>query len=204
MMEPHGVSVWGGVELGLASAATVQVGHFYHLPVNVMIQHQRTCFRRTERFRTAINAMLPALAGADELSGIGEMEAGVMGSYAQMVIDDEIAGGIQRVCRGIKADKEALAVDVILEVMAEERNFLTQPHTVRFLRQGETMITRLAERGGWESWDRTGRQGMGERAQSEAVRILSTHEVPSLDFTQEQELDRLLAAALQTLQEKVS
>jgi len=35
-MEPRtGVSVWGGVELGLASAATVQIGHRYGLPVNV-------------------------------------------------------------------------------------------------------------------------------------------------------------------------
>jgi len=36
MMEPRsGLSVWGGVELGLASAATVQIGHRYGLPVNV-------------------------------------------------------------------------------------------------------------------------------------------------------------------------
>ena len=36
MMEPRtGISVWGGVELALASAATVQLGHHYHLPVNV-------------------------------------------------------------------------------------------------------------------------------------------------------------------------
>ena len=36
MMEPRtGISVWGGVELGLASAATVQIGHRYGLPVNV-------------------------------------------------------------------------------------------------------------------------------------------------------------------------
>ena len=36
MMEPRtGLSVWGGVELGIASAITVQVGHHYGLPVNV-------------------------------------------------------------------------------------------------------------------------------------------------------------------------
>ena len=36
MMEPRtGSSVWGGVELGLISAATVQLGHRYGLPVNV-------------------------------------------------------------------------------------------------------------------------------------------------------------------------
>ncbi len=36
MMEPRsGLSVWGGVEMGMASAGTVQIGHRYGLPVNV-------------------------------------------------------------------------------------------------------------------------------------------------------------------------
>jgi len=36
MMEPRtGLSVWGGVEMGMASAGTVQIGHHYKLPVNV-------------------------------------------------------------------------------------------------------------------------------------------------------------------------
>jgi trimethylamine--corrinoid protein Co-methyltransferase len=87
MMEPRtGLSVWGGVELGLASAATVQVGHRYGLPVNVYgLSTNAHSLDIQNGFERSLNAAIPALAGADELSGIGEMEAGVMGSYAQMV-----------------------------------------------------------------------------------------------------------------------
>ncbi len=93
MMEPRtGLSVWGGVELGLASAATVQIGHRYGLPVNVYgLSTNSHSLDIQNGFERSLNAAIPALAGADELSGIGEMEAGVMGSYAQMVCDSEIA-----------------------------------------------------------------------------------------------------------------
>jgi len=201
MMEPRtGLSVWGGVELGLASAATVQIGHRYGLPVNVYgfstNAHQLNLQNGYER---ALNAAIPALAGADELSGIGEMEAGVMGSYAQMVCDDEIALSVRRLRRGFVADEDALAVDVIAKVMDGSRNFLEQRHTVRYLRAGEVQYTRLAERRSWGEWDRTGRQGLAERAQAEAERLLAEHQVPPLTGEQERELDAIMQQATDEL-----
>ena len=109
MMEPRtGSSIWGGVELGIASAATVQIGHYYGLPVNVygLSTNAHTLDIQSGYERT-LNAILPALAGADELSGIGEMEAGVMGSYAQMVCDNEIAASVRRTLRGFEVNQES-------------------------------------------------------------------------------------------------
>jgi trimethylamine--corrinoid protein Co-methyltransferase len=197
MMEPRtGFSVWGGVELGLASAATVQIGHYYGLPVNVYgFSTNAHTLDAQDGFERAINAALPALAGADELSGIGEMDAGVMGSFAQMVADNEFASSILRLRRGISADEETLAVDVVAAAMNSSRNFLAQRHTLKHLKSGEMMLTRLAERGSYESWEAGGKQGMVERAQGEAERILKEHKVPPLEPAQEIELDVILAAA---------
>lgn len=105
MMEPRtGTAVWGGVEVGLASAATVQIGHRYGLPVNVYgFSTNAHTLDIQSGYERALNAAIPALAGADELSGIGEMEAGVMGSCAQMVCDNEIAATIGRLRRGFAA-----------------------------------------------------------------------------------------------------
>ncbi|MDW8067528.1 MAG: trimethylamine methyltransferase family protein [Anaerolineae bacterium] len=194
MMEPRtGTAVWGGVELGLASAATVQLGHRYGLPVNVYgFSTNAHTLDLQSGWERALNAVIPALAGADELSGIGEMEAGVMGSYAQMVCDNEMAASIGRLRRGFATDEEALGVDVIGAVMDGPRNFLSQPHTRRYLRAGEILRTVLAERGSWEEWERRGREGMVERAQAEAERRLATHEVPPLTPEQERELEELL------------
>jgi trimethylamine--corrinoid protein Co-methyltransferase len=201
MMEPRtGLSVWGGVELGLASAGTVQIGHRYGLPVNVYgFSTNAHSLDAQNGFERALNAALPALAGADELSGIGEMEAGLMGSYAQMVVDNEFAGSISRLRKGYTADTEALGVEVIAAVMSSSRNFLGQKHTMKVLRSGEVFFTKLAERGSWEGWEASGRFGMVERAQAEAERIFREHEVPPLDPAQERELDALMVAAQREL-----
>lgn len=201
MMEPRtGFSVWGGVELGLASAGTVQIGHRYRLPVNVYgLSTNSHTLDVQNGYERALNAVIPALAGADELSGIGEMEAGVMGSYAQMVCDSEIAASVRRLRGGFSADEDALAVDVIAAAMQESHNFLAQKHTLRYLRSGEVLLTRLAERGPWESWDREGRQGMAERAQAEAEHILAHHSVEPLSEAQERELDAIMAQAQRAL-----
>ncbi len=197
MMEPRtGLSVWGGVELGMASAGTVQVGRSYGLPVNVYgFSTNAHVLDVQNGFERALNAILPALAGADELSGIGEMEAGVMGSFAQMVADNEFAGSILRARKGLGAQADELAVDVIAAVMANTRNFLGQKHTMKYLKSGEVFITRLAERSSWETWEMGGRQGLPERAQGEAERILREHQVEPLEATQERELDAILSAA---------
>jgi len=201
MMEPRtGISVWGGVELGLASTGTVQISHRYGLPVNVYgLSTNSHVLDLQNGYERALNAIIPALAGADELSGIGEMEAGVMGSYAQMVCDNEIALSIGRVRRGFVADEEALAVEVIATVMNGPRNFLGQRHTVRYLRAGEILHTHLSERRTWEEWDRTGRDNIAERAQAEAERLLAEHQVPPLTEEQERELEKIMQEAAKEL-----
>ena len=201
MMEPRtGISVWGGVELGLASAGTVQIGHRYGLPVNVYgFSTNAHTLDVQNGFERALNAAIPALAGADELSGIGEMDAGVLGSFSQMVCDNEIADSVRRLRKGFAVDGDALAVDVIAAVMDGTHNFLGQKHTLHYLRAGEVLMGHLAERGTWETWDVGGRQGMAERAQAEAERILREHQVPPLDAVQEKELDAIMESAVQGL-----
>ncbi len=201
MMEPRsGISVWGGVELGLASAGTVAIGHRYGLPVNVYGFSTNSHVPDLQNgFERSLNATIPALAGADELSGIGEMEAGVMGSHAQMVIDSEIAASVRRLKRGFLVDEDTLAVEVIAAAMEGSRNFLTQRHTMRTLRAGELLSTKLAERRTWESWEREGRENMAERAQAEAERILREHTVEPLLPEQERELDAILREAERAL-----
>jgi len=197
MMEPRtGSSVWGGVELGLASAATVQMGHHYGLPVNVYgFSTNSHTLDIQNGFERSLNAIIPALAGADELSGIGEMEAGVMGSFAQIVLDNEIAASVRRLRKGFDVTDDALAVDVISAAMRGTHNFLGQKHTLQYLRNGEVLLTHLAERGSWESWDKNNRVGMAERAQAEALHLLQNHQVEPLSTAQERELDEILNEA---------
>ena len=197
MLEPRTGLIWGGVELGMSSAATVQLGHYYGFSVNVYgFSTNAHTLDAQNAFERGLNATIPALAGADELSGIGEMEAGVMGSYAQMVLDNELVGSVMRLRKGLSADSAHLAVDIIENVMNGTRNFLGQRHTLNHLKAGEIALTKLAERNSWETWeDKLDRKQMADHAADEAERILREHQVPPLEPQQEKELDKIMAAA---------
>ena len=197
MLEPRTGLIWGGVELGLSSAGTVQLGHYYGFSVNVYgFSTNAHTLDAQNAFERGLNAVIPALAGADELSGIGEMEAGVMGSYAQMVLDNELVGSVMRLRRGLSADVEHLAVEIIGNVMNGTRNFLGQKHTLKHLRAGELALTKLAERNSWDTWEeKFERKGLADHAVAEAERILREHIVPALEPQQEKELDRIMTAA---------
>ncbi|MAT40771.1 MAG: hypothetical protein CL609_00405 [Anaerolineaceae bacterium] len=201
MMEPRtGNSVWGGVELGLASAATVQISHYYGLPVNVYgFTTNAHTLDLQNGYERALNALLPALAGADELSGIGEMDAGVMGSYAQMVCDNEIAAGIGRAKRGFLVNEDSLAVDVINEVMNSTHTYIAERHSINYLRSGEILFTKLSERSSFSEWDQSGRKEFANNAQVEAERLLQKHEVTPLDKNQDKELNKIMQAAKEAL-----
>ena len=197
MLEPRTGLIWGGVELGLSSAATVQLGHYYGFSVNVYgFSTNAHTLDAQNAFERGLNASIPALAGADELSGIGEMEAGVMGSFAQMVLDNELAKSVLRLRTGLSADAEHLAVEIIGNVMDGTRNYLGQKHTVKHLRAGELALIKIAERNSWDTWDeKLGRKQIADYAADEAERILREHVVFPLEPQQEQELDRILEAA---------
>ena len=190
-------------ELALASAGTVGLGHRYGFPVNVYgFSTNSHSLDLQNGFERGLNAAIPALAGADELSGIGEMEAGVSGSFAQMVADNEFAASILRMKKGFEVNNDSLAVELFNPVMDGSRNFLGQKHTMKYLRSGEVLITKLAERGTWESWEKDGRPDLARRAQAEAERILREHQVEPLDEKQGSELDKILASAEEEMKKK--
>ena len=189
----NGAPIWGNPEVGIMSAAAVAIGHFYHLPVNVYgLADSGYAPDMQSGYERAINALVPALAGADELSGVGEMAGGVCSSNAQIVIDNDIYGMIHRVLQGFSVNEDSLAVEVIGRVMDSNRNYLRELHTRKYLRAGEIWQGRLGiQEIGWEMWQAAGYPTVIERAQSEAGRLLNEHEVPPLSKEQCKELDRI-------------
>jgi trimethylamine--corrinoid protein Co-methyltransferase len=192
----NGTPAWGNPEVGMMSAATVQLSHYYRLPVNVYgLAGSGYAMDMQSGYERATNALVPALAGADELSGVGEMAGGVCSSNAQMVIDNDIFGMVQRVRRGFSVDEDSLAVEVIHHAMDTSRNYLKEQHTRRYLRAGEVWQGRLwVQESGWEQWQGVGSPTVLERAGREADRILAAHQVPPLPEDQSRALDELLQA----------
>ncbi len=201
VMDPRsGLSIWGSPEIGVMSAATVQMGHYYHLPVNVYgFCTSAQPLNIQNGYERAINALVPVMAGADEISGVGEMDGGVMSSLAQMVIDDEIVGSLRRIRRGFAVDKDSMALEVIKAVIeGGAGNFLAEMHTVRYLRAGELFGASLAMRQGFGEWQAAGQPSIVRRATDQAGQLLAEHQVPPLSEDQKTAMLAVIEAAAKT------
>lgn len=116
--------------------------------------------------------MLPALAGANLIYGLGMLEMGITFDFAQLVMDDEIVRMIQKCVEGISINEEEMAVAIIQQVGACGE-FISHEHTFHhFKKQSQA---KLIDRRMRDAWMAEGGKDLTERAYEEARYILKNH-----------------------------
>jgi trimethylamine--corrinoid protein Co-methyltransferase len=119
-----------------------------------------------------ITGLLPALAGANLIYGLGMIEMGMTIDYGQMVMDNEFARMIKYVVQGIPVNDESLAVDVIHEI-GVGKDFLSHESTYKHMRTQSQ--PKLIDRRTREEWEASGSTDIYQRALEEAKYILENH-----------------------------
>jgi trimethylamine--corrinoid protein Co-methyltransferase len=117
--------------------------------------------------------LLPALAGANLIYGMGMLELGVTFSWAQLVIDNEIASMVKRVVQGVTISDDLLGVEVIKKVGAG-KDFLAQKHTRAYMAAEQSKV-KLIDRRMRGAWDRRGGKDLAEAAADKAREVLENH-----------------------------
>lgn len=125
-----------------------------------------------------MTALLPALAGANLIYGLGMLELGVTFSYAQLVIDNEIAGMCKRVVRGVDVTDDTMAVELIKKVGAG-KDFLAQKHTREYMGSEQSKVN-FIDRRMRGAWQKRGGKDLAEAATEHARYLLENHKVPEL------------------------
>jgi trimethylamine--corrinoid protein Co-methyltransferase len=193
-----GNNIWGVPEMGIVSAATVQIAHRYRMIADVYgVTSDSHGWDVQIGIERAMTAIVPALAGADNLSGIGGAWDNA-GSYEMMVIDNEIFNDIFRSLRGVEVDEDRLALDVIDKV-GHMGNFLAQMHTMKYLRQGELRLSPLYDKRTGERVRKEGPRSLRESARDVVRKILREHEPAPLDRDVQSELDVVVKEATRSL-----
>ena len=124
-----------------------------------------------------ITNLLPALAGANLIYGMGMLESGVTWSHEQLIIDNDIVKMVKHAVQGIAVTDDTLATELVKRAY-EIKDFLHQKHTVQHMReQSKPNLIDRATRGTWED---KGGTDMTQRAKEEVKRILTTHQVEPL------------------------
>jgi trimethylamine--corrinoid protein Co-methyltransferase len=185
------VSRWGGPEVGIASAAATQLSHrigfacdAYGLCTHASVLDPSFAYQRMA------NAMIPALAGTDIMSGVGNLDSGLAGSLEAAVIDDEMIGLIKHIVAGYEVTPETLAFDVMANVIPGDGMFLADMHTVRNMRKGATWASSLGD-----SAAALAEPNVAARAGAKVKEILRKHEAPQLPDDVTRRLDEIVARA---------
>ncbi|MCF8068744.1 MAG: trimethylamine methyltransferase family protein [Desulfobacterales bacterium] len=140
-----------------------------------------------------MNMLLPALAGANMIYGLGMIDMGMACSFTQLVIDDEIAGMCKRVVNGVEFDDERMGVELIKEV-GIGGNFLAQKHTMKYLAEEQSRST-IFDRRVRDSWVKRGAKNLEQVAKEKAKEILATHEPMPIDDKIKAEFKKIIKSA---------
>ncbi len=124
-----------------------------------------------------ITGLLPALAGANVIFGLGMIDMGITLDLAQLVLDNEIAGMIKYSLQGIPVNDTTLAVDVIKE-LGIGKDYLSHDTTYRYMRTQSP--AQLIDRQMWGDWESSGSTDIYKRAHEKLIHIIETYEPPQL------------------------
>ena len=118
-----------------------------------------------------LTALLPALAGANLIYGLGMLESGVTFDYGQLVMDDEFARMIKFAVSGVTVNDETLAVEDIAAV-GSFGDFFSLDATCVTCASRATQADRPPRARGV---DGHGSDGHVCRARAKAIEILESH-----------------------------
>ena len=140
-----------------------------------------------------MTALLPALAGANLIYGLGMLELGVTFSFGQLMIDAEIARMVKRVVQGVEVNDATLGVDVI-KAVGPGNDFLIQKHTMDFMRS-EQSRAKVFDRRMRNNWELKGSKDTSTNAAEMAREILKTHKPVELEASVKNEIRRIVQSA---------
>ncbi len=196
MMNPFtgGISVSSETKY-LFYAATVQLGHYYHLPV--MTGYGGSDATDPKRWNVgkddAIDAFFSCATGPDMAPGLGLLEGYTLLYPEKLLLDDEIYQSVKIMAEGILLETDTLALDEIMQV-GPGGHFLDRDDTIRNVR-------RLWQPGISHQWsaDEQAFCDPQEAALEKTKWILKNHKPKPLEEKQVIELGKIIRTAEKVL-----
>ncbi len=172
--------VGGAVEFGMMQAAAAQLAHFYGVPIYGSGGMSDSKLPDAQSgYEKMATLLLAAMGGCNFIHHAIGMVANMGAvSLEQAVIDDEIAGMVKRVLRGIGVDEPSLALEAINRV-GPGGDFLADAHTLRFMRS-EHFLPSLSDRHSPTLWEAGGASDTRTRAIARVDCLLSSSKPPGL------------------------
>lgn len=178
-------------EFYLLNMAMTDMGHYYKLPVfsTAGCSDAKTLDQQAG-IEAGISCLVATLSGANLIHDVGYLEYGLTASYEMLVMSNEIISMVKRIIKGIRIDKESLALNIIKQI-GPGGNFLTTEHTLNHFRE-ELWSPTLLNRKTYQNWEKEGRKTLADRCNEKVRYILGNHSVKPLRRVIQQQIVQIL------------
>jgi trimethylamine--corrinoid protein Co-methyltransferase len=192
------VSIWGGPDIGLTGACAGQLAQRLGLASDTYgLTSSSALLDPQFGYERLSNALIPALAGVDVLSGVGSTADVMVAGPEIAVLDDEMAGLVKHIVTGCEVNETTLAYDVMASAIPRDGVFLGEMHTAKQMRKDALWIPGISTRSGRrdKADDGAPAESVVERARSRARELIRSHEAPPLPDDTRRHLDEILVRA---------
>ncbi len=193
-----GIMPMGAPERSILSVWAANLGKYYGLPTIVAGGGTDAKMPGTRAGIEKTWTALPVvLSGANLIVGAGALDSCSTYSYEELVIDDEIYGGLSRIARGLDFSEETLASHVIKKV-GVGGHFLAEIHTLRHVRSEQwfpTLYRRIQRPEDYLDFKKLGETDLAVEAREKTKQILTTHQPQPLENDVRNKIRELIHAA---------
>ena len=146
-----------------------------------------------------LTAIIPALAGANLIYGVGMLDSALTWDYASAYLQNEFIDMVLKVVNGIQITEETLAMDVIREV-GPAGEFITHEHTYNNFKKLSS--PKMMNRDNRENWEAAGSPDIAEIAFEKSQDILQNYQPEPRSEKVQKELDSIYAEYEQKVAER--
>jgi trimethylamine--corrinoid protein Co-methyltransferase len=199
LMDPRtGMLKSDAIEGGVLSAATIEMGRYYGLPVETSGSATAQFVPNIQSgYERALSAMPSILSWPDILVGAGLLGGAMILSLEQMFIDTETFRMCKQAHRGIRSGDNKW-LDDVLDQVGPGGQFLDQLSTTTAIHDGEWYLSKKGMMASLEEWEAAGKRELVEDSREKVNQILSSHEPLPLDEDIDRELERIRKRAAES------
>jgi len=190
---------YGSPEDNLLGIAEAQLAHYLGIPLWGTGGCTDSKTLDAQAFVEASTTLTTAaLSGQNLIHDIGLIEAAKGGSQELIVICDEIIGMLKRIMRGVRVDRDTLAVEEISQV-AHGGSFLGLKHSLEHFSK-EYRISPVMDRSfSYETWKKADGKTLLEKAQDRVQKILRDHQVEPIPREARAQIEQIKKEAAKTV-----
>ncbi|MGD8520973.1 MAG: trimethylamine methyltransferase family protein [Desulfobacterales bacterium] len=196
-----GGNIFMSPEIVLCSLGLIQMARHYQMPAAPSSFETNGARLSDVVYGNGVSVSLFALAGAFENASTGCVDMSLGVSKQGLIIGDEIWGHTRRLLAGFCDEADAFALDAIKRVSEGSGHYLTDDHTIKYLRLETQFAPDIISYRSYKNWCDSPKS-LAEEAQERVTELIKNHSVPPLDENVQKELNLIAQAASKRLLNK--